>query len=424
MPIAVYGLGNIGLPLACIFASVDKVIGVDVDKKKVESINQGISPLSDEEKVPALIKKYVNEGKLEATTDFDYAGKTCNIKIVIVPLILNENKNPDFSIIEEVTKKIASTLKKGDLVVVSTTMPVGTTNGVVRKILEELSGLKAGEDFYLAHAPERTMNPHVIADITENYRQFIGGINQKSGEIAKQLYEKVCKKGVVLVRNCETAELIKLCEGIYRYVNIALSKEIAEICEKFDVDYLDVMKGTNDIEYYHLHLPTIGVGGLCIPVYPHFIKNEGISGLVAKSIETNENLPKYSVDMIKKFVGDLSGKKIAILGLTFKEGVKEDRFSPTYELIKILKKENVKLYINDPYYSEDELKIKTGLDVIQLENLNEMDGIILASPLEEFKKLKFSGNIKFVFDGKSFLDKDDIIEKGIKYIAIGRTCYS
>lgn len=419
--IAIYGLGNIGLPLACIFAPIDKVIGVDIDKKRIESINRGISPLNDEERVPELLKQYVNEGKLEATDDFKYAGKA-TVKIIMVPLVIDENKNTDFSIIENVSRKIGETLKKEDLVIVSTTMPVGSTRQIVKKILEEASDLKAGKDFYLAHAPERAMNPHVIEDITEKYKQFVGGVDNKSGEKAKELYEKVCKGGVVLVRNSETAEMIKLCEGIYRYLNIALAKEISEICEKFDVDYLDVMKGTNDIEYYHLHLPTVGIGGLCIPIYPHLIKNEGSSGIIKKGIEINENLPKYSIELIKNEVGSLKGKKIVLLGLTFREGVKEDRFSPTYELIKLLQKENSEIYINDPYYSNEELKQKTSIQPISLDNLNKMDGIILVSALKPFKNINFSG-VKFIFDGKSFLNKDKIIKSGIKYIALGRICY-
>lgn len=424
MTIAVYGLGNIGLPLACIFASVDKVIGVDIDCKKVDIINKGISPMPYEEDISHLLKKYVVGGLLEATTGFDYAGANSNVKIVIVPVTVDSStKKIDFSIMVDVCRKIGTTLKKEDLVIVSTTMPVGSTSSVVGNVLQEVSGLRTGEEFYLAHAPERTMNPHAIKDITENHRQFVGGVNRKSGELAKMLYERVCKKGVVLVRNCETAELIKLSEGIYRYVNIALSKELSEICEKFNVDYLDVMKGTNDIAYYHLHLPTVGVGGLCLPVYPYFIKNESVGGLVGKSIEINENLPNYSVSLIKKNFGDISKKKIAVLGLTFREGIKEDRFSPAYKLINLLIQEGADVYAYDPYYPSEELKLKTKANFISLNSLGKMDGVIIASQLHQFKTIEFGGNIKFVFDGKSFLDKDKIIACGIKYIAIGRTCY-
>jgi nucleotide sugar dehydrogenase len=422
---SIFGLGNIGLPLTCIFASIGKVIAADIDEKKVQMINKGISPLPNEENVPELLRKYVEEGRIEATTDLEYAAKNSDIKIIIVPLIIDENKKPDFSAVTSVSETIGKTLKKEDLVIVSTTMPIGATRNFVGKLLEKSSGLRMGEDFYLVFAPEQTMNPHVIRDLTKNYEQVIGGVNEKSAEKARIVYEKVNKKGVVVVRNCETAELIKLSGvGLYRYVNIALAAEIAKICEKFNIDFIEVMEKTNLTNLYKLHKPTIGVGGHCLPVYPHLVvsKIDDFS-LLKNSIEINEGLPKHSIEIIKKFSGSLVGKKIAILGLSYRGGVKEDRFSPTYEIIKLLKDEGSEAFIHDPFYTKEELEVKTGIKTIDLNELNKVDGIIIATDHQEYKELDLPKNLEFVFDGKSFLDPERVSKLGVKYLAVGRTIF-
>lgn len=424
MIFSIFGIGNIGLPLACILASIDKVIAADIDKSKVEKINQGVCYLPDEELVPEFLEKYVKEGRIEATTDLEHAAKNSDVKIIIVPLLIDKNKKIDFSAVSSVSRVIGKSLKKDDIVIVSTTMPMGATMNIVGKILEEKSGLKMGEDFYLAYVPEQTMNPHVVRDLTENYEQVVGGVNKKSAGKVKEIYEKVNKKGVIVVRNCETAELIKLSGvGLYRYVNIALAAEIAKICERFEIDYMEVMEKTNLIQYYNLHKPTIGIGGHCLPVYPYFVVNEMDLGLIRKGIEINENLPRHSVEIIKKHVGSLRNKKIFILGLGYKKNLREDRFSPAYEIIKILGEEGTDVFIHDPLYTKDELKSKTGLEVFDLSELSKADGVIIVADHEEYKSLDFPKNLEFVFDGKSFLEPEKITKKGIKYLAIGRTCF-
>lgn len=401
------------------------MIGADLDKNKVELINKSECPLKNEEMLPELLAKYVKEGKLVATTDLEYAAKNSDIKVIIVPLIIDENKKPDFSAIISVSELIGKTLKKDDIVIDSTTMPIGATRNVIGNILEKKSGLKMGEDFYLVYTPEQTMNPHVIKDITEEYEQVIGGVNKKSAEKVKAIYEKINKKGVIIVRNCETAEMIKLSGvGLYRYVNIALATEIAKVCEKFDIDFVEVMKKTNLIHYFNLHKPTIGLGGHCLPVYPYFVLNELESfDLLKDSMKINENSPIHSIEIIKKFFGSFFDKKIAILGLSFRGGLKEDRFSPTYKIVEILKNEGAEIFIHDPFYSKEELERKTGVKPIDLEELTKIDGVIVATDHQEYKKIDFPKSLKFVFDGKSFLDPEKITEKGIKYLAVGRTCF-
>lgn len=425
MKFAVFGLGNIGLPLACIFASIGHVIGADIDEKKVQTINSGTSTLPNEEKVPELLKKYIDEKKIEATADLRYAGRSSDVKIIIIPLLIDDNKKPDFSSIISVSEVIGETLKKEDVVIVSTTMPIGATRSVIGKILEAKSGMKMGIDFYLAYAPEQTMNPHVFRDLTESYEQVIGGVNEKSSEKVKAIYEKLNKKGVHTVRNSETAELIKLSGvGLYRYANIALAAEIAKICERLNIDFKEVMEKTNLVKYYNLHEPTIGIGGHCAPVYPHFIANDIKDlSLLNDSIKINESMPKHAVEIVKSFFGPLNDKKIAVLGLSYRGNIKEDRYSPSYEVIRILKEEGAIVFIHDPRYSKEELERKTASTYIDTNYIKNMDGAIVATDHDEYRNVEFDGNIKFVFDGKSFLDHERISGKGIKYLAVGRTCF-
>jgi len=420
MKLAVFGLGHIGVPLTCIFAPLGSVIGADVDKKKVDLINGGISPFQEEELVSKLLPDYVRSGKIEATTDLEYAAKNSDVKIIIVPLVL-KNDIPDFSIIENVSNVIGKNLKNGDLVIVSTTMPVGTTKSIVGKILENESKLKMGKDFYLVYAPERTMNPHVIRDLTEKWEQVIGGIDEKSAEVAKSIYEKINRRGAIVVKNCETAEMIKIMEGVYRFTNIALANEIAKMCEKFGIDFIEVMERLNSVPYYHLHRATLGVGGKCMPVYPYFLLNFiEDSDLIKPSIEINTNITRHAVKIIELNIGNLKNKSIAILGLSFKGNIKDDSLSPTYELIKLLKEREAVLFIHDPFFSKEELENKTGLKYLDLDKINEMDGIVVATDHDEYKDLKFGGRVSFVFDGKGFLDPQKIKKMGVKYLAIGR----
>jgi nucleotide sugar dehydrogenase len=303
-------------------------------------------------------------------------------------------------------------------------MPVGSTRNVVGKIIEEKSGLRMGTDFDLVHAPERTMNPHAINDLTKRYPQIVGGVNEKSGEVGRKIYKKINKNDVIVVKNCETAEMIKIAEGTYRDTNIALANEIAKFCEKFNIDFLEVMQQANTQPYCHIHKAGIGAGGHCIPVYPHFLINEmdGLE-LIKHGRKINDSMSDHVVDIIKRNFGSLKGKKIGILGLAFRGGVKEDRFSSTYNLIKSLKKEDAEILIHDTMFSKEELEERTGVKYVDLSELKFLDGIIVATDHEEYKKLNFGGKVKFVFDGRAFLDPEKVSNFGVKYLAVGRTVF-
>ena len=361
------------------------------------------------------MQEVIKKGNLKATTDLVYAVKNSEVKIIIVPLMIDEKDNDklDFRVIDSAIEVIAPNLNENDLIIISTTMPLKSSRKIYEKIKE-----KTDKKFHLVYAPERTSSPHIIRDLTESYHQIIAGIDEESVEKAKEIYEKINKKGVIVASSLESAELTKLMEGIYRYANIALADEVAKICDKFKLDFNEVRENFNKVPAYNLHKPSAKVGGHCIPVYPHFVlPYTEKPSLIEDSINLDRSMPEYCVNKLRKVI-ELKNKKILILGLSYKGGVKEDRFSPTYEIIKLLKNE-AELYCYDPYYSKEEIEERTGINYLSLNNLENMDGIILVTDHLEFNSINFKG-IKFIFDGKNFLDKEKIIKQGIKYLGIGR----
>lgn len=376
MKISVIGLGKAGLPLAAVIAdSGIEVIGVDLDSKKVDMLNKGINPIEEEPGLKELIKKHGGK-TITATNDSINAAKQCNVHIVIVPLFIDKNKKPDFSILEKAFENLSKGLKKDDTVVLETTVPVGTTENLA-KILEK-NGLKAGIDFYLAYSPERIMTGHSILRYKE-FPKIVGGINKESTDKAFEIYKKFAKP--VKVSNAKTAELTKISEGIYRDVNIALANELFKVCEHYNIDFWE-MKNAAKHQYCNILEPG-NVGGHCIPIYPWFLINEINVPLIKTARNLNDNMVNYYIKKIEK----IGGKKVGIIGLSYREGVKEKAYSISTALIKLLKNKGYEVYGLDPLYSKEE--IEKSFNVNYLDDLNKMDAIILMNKEPQYKnKLK------------------------------------
>lgn len=370
--IAVVGLGKAGLPLAAVIAdSGFEVIGVDTDERKCEMINNGINPIPEEPQLDELIKKYGGK-RIKATTDYNDA-KDCSAYIVIVPLYIDENKNPDFRILESAFRKIGQILKKGDLVVLETTVPPGTTENLVRRWLEEESGLKLG-DFYLAYSPERVMTGYAISRLRE-FPKVIGGVDEESGKKAYELYSKFIPN-LHLVSSAKLAEFIKIIEGCYRDVNIALANELFKIANELGVDFYEARTYANH-EYCHIHLPSTGVGGHCIPVYPWFLIKEmekrgkfSYAEILRTARHLNDEMINYWAEKIilecMKVKKPLSEVKICIKGITFRKGVKELYHSRNLALAKLLMEKGLNVFVYDEMFSKEEIE-KLGLKWIDPE---------------------------------------------------------
>ncbi len=427
--VALYGLGKLGLPLAVVLASRGaKVIGVDIKQDIINKINRGINPLPEEPGLEDLLLECVTNKKLEATRNGDYAAKVSDVHIIVVPLVVDSYGKPDFSNINAVVETIGGGLKEGDIVITETTLPPGTTEKIGEK-LEDLSGLKMGEDFGVAHAPERTMSGRMIKDITESYPKIVGASDPKTLEAVCGFYEAINKRGVIAVSSLRVAEAVKVFEGVYRDVNIALANELAKYAEIMGFDVYEAIRAANTQPYSHIHKPGAGVGGHCIPVYPYFLiytaQKAGLNmRLLSEARIINDSMPIHTVYLILKALNSegksIKNSRILILGLTFRPGVKEYYKSPAKNIIKELKEMGAKIYAHDPLASNDE--IINHFNVYPWRG-EEIDIAVIVTEYREFKEKILRGEIRpklgIIVDGRRLLEPHEAEKIGLKYWGIG-----
>ena len=363
MRVGVIGLGKAGLPLAGVIAEHGfDVIGVDIDDRRCEEINSGKNPIPEEPDLGDLIRIYGGR-ELLATTKYKDA-RECNLFIIIVPLLIDEDKNPDFRILEDAMKSIGRILKPQDLVVLETTVPPMTTERLARTWLEEASGLslESGE-FYLAHSPERIMTGFSLSRLKE-FPKVIGGVDRESGIRAFDIYKEFVPN-LHLVSSARVAEFIKVIEGCYRDVNIALANELFKIADEIDIDFYEAREYANH-QYCDIHLPSTGVGGHCIPLYPWFLIKEmekrekyDYSRLLRTSRVLNDQMINYWVEKIilacMKIKKPLADLKICISGITFRSGVKEVYHSRNLALAEALMERGLNVHVFDDEFTEEEI---------------------------------------------------------------------
>ena len=414
MKIAVVALGKIGLPLAVQFANKGhQVIGCDVNQKAVDLINAGTEPFPGEAHLQEYLSKVVKSGDLIATTDTQDAVSKSEAVVVVVPLFVDEQGVPDFGWMDAATEKIGAGLKPGTLVSYETTLPVGTTRNRFAKALEKASGLTAGTDFTLVFSPERVLTGRVFADLRK-YPKLVGGIDAASSAAGVKFYEAVLdfddrpdlqqKNGVWDLGSCEASEMAKLAETTYRDVNIALANQFAVFAEGANIDIAKVIAASNSQPYSHIHQPGIAVGGHCIPIYPRFyLWNDPKATVVAAARAANAAMPEHAVDLLEEEIGNLSGKNVAVLGISYRGGVKESAFSGVFPTVAALTSKGAKVVVHDPMYTDSEI---TALGFTPYKIGSAVDGMILQADHAEYKKLSaadFPG-VKAVVDGRRALD--------------------
>jgi nucleotide sugar dehydrogenase len=427
--IAVYGLGKIGLPLAAIFSDKGaKVVGVDINEKVVDLLNRGKTIIKKEPGLEELVERNVLKGNLKATIDQIKAAKDSDVMIIIVPTLLNkEDNSPDLSKVEDVCKNISKGLERGDFVILESTVPPNTTRGIVKSTLEEGSGLKAGIDFGLAHCPERTSSGRVIEDITGAYPKIVGGINEESNKSAKAIYSLITKNEIITT-DSSTAEMAKIFQGLYRDVNIALANELAIYCKENSIDFSKAREIGNTDPNCNIHKPGAGVGGHCIPVYPHFViktSNKSELKLLKTARKVNDYMPFYLVGLIKKGLNEIGksieNSDILILGLAYRGNVKEIRNSPAIPIIKELKKLNAKISVYDPLFSREEIETFDVIYVNSLKDIQKIDCIAILTDHDEFKKYEWKemkGKVKMIVDGRQIINPKKARELGFIYEGI------
>ncbi len=410
MNITVIGLGKIGLPLAVHLTEGGSVIGLDSNQKVVELVNLGLEPFPGENNLKELLEVAISSNKLFATQDQVHAITKADTILICIPLIINRDNKPDFDNFDSVVRTIGKNIKKGTLISFETTLPVGTTRNRFTKIVEQESGYKVGQDFFVVFSPERVLTGRIFEDLSK-YPKLVGGVTSSCTNKGVAFYKSVLKfprlsrlnldPEVLALENCETAEFTKIAETIYRDVNIGLANEFAIYSRKYSIDFQEVVAAANSQPYSHLHNPGISVGGHCIPIYPHFYLSDFPNSTIVSSARSlNKSMPQYAVSQIRQAFPSLKNMSIGILGLTYRPGVKETAFSGALDLLEILLEESAEVYGYDPLLSEEEIK-KLGFNFKK--EISDLHGIILHTEHPVFSKLNFHkiSALKFVYDGRN-----------------------
>jgi len=432
--VCVAGLGWMGLPTACLFADAGcRVIGVDVDEHVVEQTNKGKSHI-EEPGVGPLIKKHISSGRLLATDSVGGAAAESDIFVIIVPTTVDYRKKPNYSAVEKVSKDIAAGLRRGSLVIFESTVGPGVTEDIVKGIIEKASGLQAGKDFGLAYSPIRATAGRVLEDL-QNYPRVVAGLDERSLELASAILGTVVKERIIKVRDIKTAELTKLFENIYRDVNIALANELAMFCEKVGINYMEAREAANTQPYSHLHVPSVGVGGHCIPLNPYFLIDEAEAAgakvrLITYARKVNDDMPAHMVKLTAEALRSgrktLMRAKIAVLGISYRADVKEVKFSPVIEIIKRLLKKGARVTVYDPYFRAKEIGEMgfQGLDSLE-RAIEGVDCIVVAVGHKRFKGLKIEELARYtkrpliIVDGSHLFDFKNVKRKEFVYREVG-----
>lgn len=414
VPVAVYGLGKMGLPLAAVYGETcGNVIGADIDPDVVESINSGECHVKREPGLSELVAELHESDALTATNDPTTAASEARVHIVIVPTVITDNHEPDLSVLEAAVESIGECLETGDVVIVECTVPPGTTGELIQKTLVETSGLSAPE-FGVAFCPERTSSGRALEDIRGAYPKVVGGVDDESTRVAKLIYEEINDRGVITVSDATTAEAVKVFEGLYRDVNIALANELGQLTDEIGIDINEAIAAANTQPFCDIHDPGPGVGGHCIPLYPYFIIEpfESETVLLETAREVNDSMPEFTVNKLREeFHAEghtVSESSVLILGLTYRPGVEEIHASPSIGISESLTEAGADVYGVDPILDSFEA---FALEPLQLPEIYEQpfDGVVVVTPHEEFDDIQWgalqrdAGQL-VVIDGRQALD--------------------
>ncbi len=419
--IAVIGLGYVGLPLAVEFAKSGlEVIGIERKLSRVSAVNNAKSYIDD---VPdKILQKVVRSGKLKAYQNYEEIKDTQAV-VICVPTPLTKNKTPDISYIVSVSENIAAFLKKGMLVVLESTTYPGTTEEVVLPILAK-TGLKPGEDFYLAFSPER-IDPGNKKYHTGDIPKVVGGINEKSTEMAASLY-KLIVPSVFKVSSPRAAEMAKLLENTFRLVNVALVDELAMLSEKIGIDIWEVIEAAKTKPYGFMPFyPGPGIGGHCIPIDPFYLlwkaKEYDVDlSFIELAEKVNDSMPEYVINKISYALNShkkpINGSKILILGVSYKKDISDIRESPALKIISKLMKWGANISYYDPFVPQISVNGKNfySLDKLTVDSLSNADCTVI---LTDHSLI----NYEFVFEYSDLIvDTRNVIEaQSLKVFKLG-----
>jgi len=445
--IVVVGMGYAGIPIAALFADTPgfTVVGVQRRSKrsgwKIDWLNEGKNPISgDEPGLSELISRVVKKGAFKVVDDISTC-RDAEAVLIDVQTPTDVDKTPNYDSLKEVSETVGKFMSTGTLVVVESTVAPGTTDNIVKPILEKSSGLKAGKDFYLAFCYERVMVGRLIKNMVELSR-IVGGVDEESTKRAMELYSHIVK-AKLFPTDALTAEVTKVVENTYRDVNIAFANEVALICESLGVDVFKVRELVNTLPndssnpasnpIRNMHYPGAGVGGHCLPKdgwllkygLDAFGKFKLFPKIIVSTREVNDSMPRHVVDLIEDALAEhdrkLKGAKVAILGVAFLENCDDTRNTPSAEIYSELRKRGAQPILHDPIVRDFDLPFTKDLD----EALSKADAVVISTKHKEYLKLDLS-ELKtklatpVLVDGRNAFDEDAAVRAGLTYRGVGK----
>ena len=410
--VGVVGLGYVGLPLAVEKAKAGfKTIGFDVQEEKVNLVNEGHNYIGDV--VDSDLKKLVEAGMLSATTDFSFV-KDVDFIAICVPTPLDKHQQPDISYVKNSTIEIAKYMTKGTMVVLESTTYPGTTEELIKPLLEEGSGLKCGEDFYLGFSPER-VDPGNKQFKTKNTPKVVGAIGKDATETISAMYRAVLEGDVYEVSSPAVAEMEKILENTYRNINIGLVNELAILCDKMGISLWEVIDAAKTKPYgFQAIYPGPGLGGHCIPLDPYYLswkaREFGFhTSMIESSMMINDKMPEYCVERAMRILNAhkkaLNGAKVLVLGVAYKQDIDDYRESPAIPVIDILKENGADVEFFDPYISsfKENGIVMEGIPSIDGDIIAQYDLVMITCGHTNVDYDMIQKNAKAIFDTKNVM---------------------
>lgn len=410
--VGVVGLGYVGLPLAVEKAKAGfKTIGFDVQSEKVELVNSGHNYIGDV--IDDDLKALVDEGMLSATTDFGFI-KDVDFIAICVPTPLDRHQQPDISYVKNSTIEISKYLTKDTMVVLESTTYPGTTEELIKPLLEKGSGLKCGEDFYLGFSPER-VDPGNAVFKTKNTPKVVGAIGKDATEVIAAMYRAVLESDIYEVSSPAIAEMEKILENTYRNINIGLINELAMLCHKMNINLWEVVDAAKTKPYgFQAFYPGPGLGGHCIPLDPYYLswkaREYGFhTSMIESSMMINDKMPEYCVEragkILNRFKKSLYGSNVLILGVAYKQDIDDYRESPALRVIEELEEEGANVEYYDPYIPSyrEHGKVKEGIKEINPDIIASYDIIVVTAAHTNVDYDMIQKNAKAVFDTKNVM---------------------
>ncbi|MCU5501395.1 nucleotide sugar dehydrogenase [Bacillus wiedmannii] len=400
MKICVIGLGYIGLPTSAMFAKHGvEVVGVDINSDVVDKLNRGEVHIEEPE-LEKVVKEAVNTEMLRASPTPEVA----DVFIVAVPTPnqKDEHKSCDLTGVLTAVKKIIPYIKKGNILIVESTIAPRSMDDYVKPLVEE-AGFEVGKDIFLVHCPERVLPGKIMHEIVYNNR-IVGGVTPACAKRAAQVYG-IFVKGEIVETDAKTAEMSKLMENTFRDVNIALSNELAKVCNNLEINVLDVIEMANKHPRVNLHRPGPGVGGHCLAIDPYFIvaKAPELTNIIRMSRDTNISMPSYVVENVGKLLKGIEKPKVAVFGVTYKGNTDDMRESPAVEVINLLHEQGYEVTIHDPYIQTNFFKTLSAEEALEAADLL----LVLADHSEfssmDYNKLASKMRQPLLFDTRNFI---------------------